>query len=62
MIAFVYSSCDEANLGEGLFDGAGHHQELGLVGDIALHQVLRIETHDAIGSSGRVRVAVWVTL
>lgn len=57
MIAFVFS-CDEANLGEGLFDGARHNQKLGLVGDIALHQVLHIETHDTIGASDRVRVAV----
>lgn len=33
-------SCDKANLGEGLLYSAGHHQELGLMGDVALHQVL----------------------
>lgn len=31
---------DETNLGERLLDRAGHHQKLGLVGDVALHQVL----------------------
>lgn len=55
IIAFNYS-CNEANLREGLLDGAGHDQELRLVGDVALHQVLHITTHDAIRASDRIRV------
>ena len=34
-------SCYQTDLGERLFDGTRHHQELGLVRNITLDQVLR---------------------